>query len=184
MKRKIIVGSTLVALALTLTLFAVSVFAAVSQVFGVNNIITFVGSGEYLVFDLEARITGTTKTGEQEPTFSWNYDYSKTDSHQNAWNINEPLIFNQEGVTPGEEYIIYSFSVTNYSVGDKKIQMYIEEPDIDLSVLKYEITGRVASPIVIDRNQTGTAMLKLMPTNGYFNGARDCNFKIIIEQIG
>ena len=181
MKKRLIICTSFVAVALSLTLFAVSVFAAVGQTFSISNKITFVGVNQYIAFDLNGKITGTTKDDDPSRSFVWNYDYSKDTVHENSWNISEPLIFNQVGINEGEECITYSFSITNKSVG-KNIRAYIHEVDIDNEFLTCEAIGTVATPITIVENGVGEVCLKLKPITK-FSGQKSCNFNIKIEEV-
>lgn len=183
MKKKVVIGATLIALALSVSLLTVSVLAAMGQVFGVNNKIVFLGIDEYIHCIIEATITGTTKDGSSNLKHTWEYDYSdpNKDDAQQQWNIAETLEFNQNGVAPGSEKIVYSFKVENKS--DKtKIRVYISDPTLDDEVLKYEVDGGVGSEKEIAPNGTATVTLKLMP-KGEFSGARACDFVIHVETV-
>lgn len=181
MRKRIVISASLVALALSLTLFAVSVFAAVGQVFGVNNRIVFVGSGENIVFDMSAVITGTTQDGSETLENQWHYDYDEGEPSDMSWNLPEPLVFNQEGVTPGEEFILYSFTVENKSTPGKTISVYINEPNVDTAFLQYEINGSASNPVVIAVNQRATVTLKIKPVSK-FEGAKTCNFNVVVTE--
>lgn len=186
MKKKLIISSSIVALALSVCLFVFSVFA-VGHNFSVNNTLVFVGAEEYMVFDLDAEITGTTKDGDEALKNRWEYDWTKETSSSFTWSVPETLTFNTVGVPQGKEYILYSFTIYNKSLG-KQLKVYIEEPDvskneIDNEVLKWEIDGAVGSEKIIAIGETKTVTFKLMPKSGQFSGERNVVLNLNIESV-
>ena len=183
MKKRVLIGSTIIALVLSVSLLTVSVLAAMGQVFGVNNKIVFLGVEQYVHCIINAEITGTTRDGAPELEYTWEYNYadSEKDAPRCDWGIGE-LVFNQKGVAPGEERISYTFTVQNLS-DNTRIRVYIEDPTIDEDVLKYEIDGGVGQEKEIPIGQTAIVSAHVMPKNGEFSGARECNIMVRVEQV-
>lgn len=183
MKKRFLIGATLIALFLSVSLLTVSVLAAMGQVFGVNNRIIFFGVDQYVHCIVDAEISGTTKDGDPSLRFEWEYNYadSDKDSPRLDWGIGD-LEFNQKGVAPGQEQILYKFTVRNLS-SDTKIRTYIEDPILDSEVLMFSIEGAVGSEKEIMPNTSAIVYLKLMPSNGEFYGAREFSITLHIEQI-
>lgn len=184
MNKKILISATVVALMLSICLFTVSVIAAFGQVFGVNNRITFVGKDEYLIFQIQAEVTGTTNDGSDELKHTWNYD-EENSLNEETWNIAETLIFEERDKTVSEIYILYNFTITNNEEG-KKIRAYLDQPDIDTACLDFDIinsSGNEITELIVDSGMTDTIILRLRPINERFLGARECNLNLHIEGV-
>ena len=183
MRRKLVICASIVSLALSICLFAFSVFA-VGHDFSVNNKIIFEGISEYLVFDINAEITGTTKDGDDNLKTSWQYDYSKNSDNTFVWDVPEVLTFNTQGIDPNDAYILYSFNVSNNSIGNRAIKVYIQDPiNFDDSALLYEIVGSVGNEKTILCGATGQVTFKIKPKNGEFKGEKAIYFNLIVEEV-
>lgn len=184
MKKKLVISASLVALALSVCLFAFSVFA-VGHNFAVNNTIKFVGADQYVAFDLNAEITGTTQDGDDALKKSWSYDYSKDNTNVFIWDDMPQLIFNTEGKTPQEAYILYTFVITNKSVG-KAINIDVASPVVtnnnqaDADALKWQIVGTDYS---VAEGETRTVSIRIMPKNGAFEGERKIELNLSISSV-
>lgn len=187
MRKKLVVGASLIALVLSVSLFAISVFAAVGQTFGVNNTIKFLGSPESLAFDLNAVVTGTTKDGDASLAHSWSYDYEKDSVTSQIWNVPGNLVFFEEdkelgGAKGNRVEIVYTFNITNKSKNEQRIKVYIDELTIDTSVLTADVTGAVGSEVLIASGQTGIVSVALVPTVR-FTISKTCDFNLKIELV-
>lgn len=187
MRKRLVVGASLIALVLSVSLFAISVFAAVGQTFGVNNTIKFLGSPESLAFDLNAVVTGTTKDGDASLAHTWSYDYEKDSVTSQIWNVPGNLVFFEEdkelgGAKGNRVEIVYTFNITNKSKNEQRIRVYIDELTIDTSVLTADVTGAVGSEVLIASGQTGVVSVALVPTVR-FTVSKTCDFDLKIELV-
>lgn len=187
MKKRLVIGATLVALMLSASLFAISVFAAVSQTFGVNNRIIFVGS-DLIEFTLAAEITGTTKDGDDSLKTTWNYSTDSDDNEDTKdWNIEESLVFDEEDkvLDPNASNrvsITYTFNIALSANSDKRVRAYISPASYDAASLIMNITGAVGSEITIEKGSSATLKLEVIPTIR-FSEAKACNFSLVLEPI-
>lgn len=184
MKKRLVIYTSIMAFALSICLFVFSVFA-VGHDFSINNKIVFEGTSEYLVFDVNAEVTGTTKDGSDALKTEWKYDKGSEEYSESSfeWNIPEVLTFDTEGKSFDDICITYSFVVTNKSVGSSAVNVYIEDPiNFDNDALTYEIDGSSINKKRILPDATGTVTLKLKPKTGEFSGERQINFNLKIEE--
>ena len=184
MKSKLIFITSVMALVLTFGLLSISVFAAVSQNFGVNNRIVFVGNS-LLSFDIDAEITGTKKDGDDSLKYNWSYSNENDMPNSDTWSLAEDLTFDEEGkeINPtavNRVSITYTFTVENLS-DTLNIAVYIENPtSIDTSVLTTNINGSANNKVVIAPKQTGVVSIEVIPLER-FQGAKTCNFSLRID---
>ena len=186
MKKRLVICTSVIAFALSICLFVFSVFA-VGHDFSINNKIVFEGTSEYLVFDVNAEVTGTTIDGSDALKTSWKYD-KKSEEHSKSsfeWNIPGVLTFDTNGKSASEVCITYSFAVTNKSVGGTSIYVYIEDPiGFDSDALTYDISNPITNKKRILSNATAIVTLKLKPQQqGGFSGERQINFNLKIEEV-
>ena len=89
MKKRFFVCATIMALLLSFTVLAVSVYAAVNQNIFVNNTISFAGKTNNLSFLISGQVTGTTNDSSSDHTMEWDYDYEKMGIVGYEWNLGE-----------------------------------------------------------------------------------------------
>ncbi len=169
MKKRFLIGGTVVALLLSISLLLFSVYAAVTQNISVRNRIMFSGStAEGFKFTLEGKVTGTTNDLDPKLRTTWDFDYETSSSDPAPWNIDE-IVFDSEGKTIQEINITYTFTIENKCTGSNNtIRAQIIGPDqIDAGLIKttygYLQFGEQSegTEVIIPKNQVGILQLKL-----------------------
>ena len=188
MKKRFFVCATIMALLLSFTVLAVSVYAAVNQNIFVNNTISFAGKTNNLKFLISGQVTGTTNDSSSDHTMEWDYDYEKMGIVGYEWNLGE-LQFDAEGKTVEQINITYTFTITNNS--SYSMTAEFSGPEINNQGLKkkYLVSKEgyaetEASQIQINRNQT--AVLKLVLSLDHLEGFscnEQVNFSILINAL-
>lgn len=185
MKKRMVIGASLVALILSIGLFTISIFAAVGQSFGVNNKIKFDGIDDAISFDMSAIITGTIDEGDERLEKIWRYNPENGHNPTMEWNIAGDLIFDEknkslEPTANNRIAINYSFTVTNNSETEKRIRLSINNLSADINALETRVLnsyGQEVTEVIIAKDQTDTIILKVMPLLK-FSGAKICNFSL------
>lgn len=190
MKKKMVIGASLVALILSVSLFAISVLAAVAQSFGINNKIEFDGIDDAIAFDMDAVITGTIDDGDERLSNTWHYNAELSNDTSLGWDIKGDLVFDEKDKTlevgaSNRVAINYSFTVTNNSETGKRIKLYFNNISVDINVLDTKVlnsSGQEVTEVIVGVDQTETIILTVMPIIR-FNGAQACNFSLKFEPI-
>lgn len=189
MKKRFFICATIMALLLSFTVFAVSVYAAVNQNISVRNTISFAGKTNNLKFTIAGQVTGTTNDSSSDHTMApWEYDYETMGIVGHEWNLGE-LQFDAEGKTVDQINITYTFTITNQS--SYSMTAEFNGPEINnvglkkkYLVSKNDYAETEASQIQINRNQT--AVLKLVLYLDHledFSCNEQVNFSIVINAL-
>lgn len=188
MKKRFFVCATIIALLLSFTVLAVSVYAAVNQNIFVNNTISFAGKTNNLKFLISGQVTGTTNDSSSDHTMEWDYDYETMGIVGYEWNLGE-LQFDAEGKTVEQINITYTFTITNNSSYSMTAEFSGPEINNQGLIKKYLVSKEdyaetEASKIQINRNQT--AVLKLVLSLDHledFTCNEQVNFSILINAL-
>lgn len=180
MKRGIIIGSTVIAMILSISLFVFGAFAAFNQTFKITNSIRFEGSGQKIVFTLDGSITGTTNDDDPKLKYNWTYDYDYTEENAAVWNVGD-IAFRTNGRKIAEIEIEYKFVIQN--LGSSKILAYITGwESIDTEYLTPTIVGVAGNEVLIDIGETKEVSLKIKPAVEDFDTSHPCNFTVMLVE--
>ena len=197
MKKHLLIGTTVVAMILSLGLLFFSVYAAVSQSFSINNRIHFTGS-QNVKFVLRGQITGTTDDSNPALTFKnpttnedfWLYD--KDDDNHNStsasWEIPD-LTIKSEGLSLEQVHLTYTFTIQNQ--GEAAIIASIDGPgDLASGLIKNTYVQTSASAEVAGTSvqipiaSTATIKIKLtLESLDGFSGQEYIAFSILINEV-
>ena len=171
MKKRFLVGATVLALILSVSLLLFSVYAAVNQTLSVRNTISFAGGAEGLKFTIDGRVTGARRAGSNESeddisTF-WEYDYDRDGIlPPHEWEIGD-IVFDSDDKELEDIHITYTFVINNLS-SYTYINARIEGPEnIEEGLIKttyaYEQDSSVqeGTQLNISRTKPGILQLKL-----------------------
>ncbi len=188
MRRKVLIGSSILGISLTLIMLVIGVYAAMNNTVGILNTIKFSCSGVNVAFKIEGQITGTDNDGASYLTMNpWNYEFERDGNRVGKWEISKPLNFyhmvGDESVDP----ICYTFTILNKSVNTLypekvvPLKISIDYVDVDTAYITYTVVGNHA---VIQPNETSTIEVRLLPKsiNNKF-GAKACKFTIKIDEV-
>ena len=165
-----------------------TILAAINQQFGITNSIYFEGLNEYLSFDLDAQITGTTSDGADYLTLNtWQYRPDDQEDNDNKeWKIDKTLNFRSANNI--EPCITYTFTLTNYALFSTIVQVYVE--GLNYNVLQYSIIGQqvqggeyanyiTIAPGTTQQGTVGIIKVEIRPAKGTFEEVEE--FKISLN---
>lgn len=197
MKKRFLVGTTILAIVLSFGLLFYGVYAALTQSFSINNKIYFAGSTN-ISFELRGQLTGTTNdlddrlklkndaTGED----FWLYDYDDEtrDNPNFEWELPDVTMKSEE-LTLDQINLTYTFTIANRS--ECAISAVFDGPGALASGLiasKYVQVGdgveTVGDSVQIPQATTATLRLKLtLASLEGFSGQELVNFSIIINAV-
>lgn len=196
MKKRFVIGTTIIAIVLSFGLLFYSVYAALSQSFSINNQIHFAGS-QNIKFVLNGQVTGTTNDMDSRLKLSvndeegWLYDYDDPDHDDPIldWTLPD-ITIKSEGLTLDQIHLTYTFTIENQ--GDCDITAAFDGPgDLATGLIKntYVQVGDGAETIgsSVQIPPLGTiATLKLKLTLASlegFSGQELINFSILINAV-
>ena len=126
MKKRIAICTTIIAFVVFAAVLGVSVYAAVSKGFGINNTISFEGGGSTLHFELYGWVDGMVRDESPDGAnkkYWHNWDFNGNSENpedrrtSDEWTLGN-LVFDNKGKKWDECYISYSFKITNYGIND------------------------------------------------------------------
>lgn len=188
MKKKFLISATILAIILSFTILGVSVYAVINQSIAVKNTISFAGKTNNLHFIIDGRITGTKDDSNPKLGTRWEYDYETMGIVGHEWNVGS-IEFASEGLTVEQINITYTFQIENLSsypmiaafngpgdlVAGLNKNFYINKPGM---------AQTEASQIQINRNETGTLILKLtIDSLENFSCNENINFAIEVTSL-
>lgn len=188
MRKKFLIGATILAIVLSFTVLGISVYAVVNQSVAVKNTISFAGKTNNLHFIIDGRITGTKNDSDPKLGTRWEYDYETMGLVGHEWNVGS-IEFASEGLTVQEINITYTFQIENLS-SYPMIAAFNGPGDLvdglnkNYYVYKLGMEQTEASQIQINRNETATMVLKLTLDNiKDFSCNENINFAIDITSL-
>ncbi len=127
MKKRYLIGATVIALILSISAFFVSVYAAVKQTISVSNQITFAGNQNAKSFLVKGQISGTINDSNPNLRMEWEYDYENQIGLDGFnWNLGD-LQFDSSSGNLNEIGITYTFTISNQN--DKTIMAEFVGPN-------------------------------------------------------
>lgn len=127
MKKRYLISATVLALILSLSVFFVSVYAAVSQTISVTNQISFAGNPNAKHFTISGKVAGTINDSDDKLEMNWEYDYeNQIGLNGGSWELGD-LQFDSSSRNLDIIGITYTFKITNQS--DKKIKAEFVGPE-------------------------------------------------------
>ena len=178
MKKTIIICSTVVAVLLTVALLGTSVFAAINNSFGANNVIRFVGKGERMQFTLTGTVTGTDDDNDEKLQKVWEYDFDDKEKSKDAeWVIDKVLLF-QRHEDRSMIAITYNFEITN--TGNVGIRTFITGNRVTDRDFEISVVGTPDDIVYINVGETRSVSLTIKPQISLDVADRsvDCNFNV------
>lgn len=188
MKKKFLIGATILAMVLSFTVLGISVYAVVNQSVAVKNTISFAGKTNNLHFIIDGRITGTKNDSDPKLGTRWEYDYETMGLVGHEWNVGS-IEFASEGLTVEEINITYTFQIQNLSSYPMEAKFngpgeLVAGLNKNYYVYKLGMEQTEASQIQINRNETATMVLKLTLDNiKDFSCNENINFAIEVTSL-
>lgn len=192
MKKKFLIGATVLAMFLSVSLLIFSVYSAVSQTLAVKNTISFAGGDEGLNFRITGEVTGAKRVGSDDnnPEIStvWDYDYDDmSGSPFYEWNVGN-ITFVTEDKNKDDIAILYTFEISNLSTYTDINASILGPNNIPEGLIKttYAYTGSEpveGASVIVPKTEKGIIKLKLsLERIEDFSCNADINFEIKMEK--
>lgn len=167
MKKRFLIGTSIMAIVLSLGLLFYGVYSVFMPGFLVNNTISFEGS-KNVKFSIYGEITGTKDRYSPNLKHLWEYDYENSATNEDYWDVGS-IEFDSEYKSIEDIHITYTFLITNLS--ESVINAEFSGPDgvteplkVTQSVKEGEGAFKEGSSVNVAAYGTATMTLKLTLT--------------------
>ena len=188
MKKRFLIGATILAIILSFAILGVSIYAVVNQSIAVKNTISFAGKTNNLNFIIDGRITGTKNDLDPKLGTRWEYDYETMGLSGYEWNVGN-IEFASEGLSVDEINITYTFQIQNLSSYPMLAAFngpgeLVDGLNKNFYVAKAGVPQSEGTQIQINRNEKGTLILKLtIESKQDFNCNQSVDFAIEVTSL-